>query len=93
LLHNIITKLRQEFAMTDLNPLEQFLGISVARNSKVLFLSQEQYATELLDHANMTHCNPCLTPVATNAKPSGKPMANPTEYHSIASALQYLTIT
>jgi hypothetical protein len=52
LLNIIITKLHHEFDMTDLGPLQHFLGISVARNSKGMFLSQEQYTTELLDHAN-----------------------------------------
>jgi hypothetical protein len=96
LLNKIISKLHSGLAMTDLGPLQHFLGISVTRNTRGLFLSQEQYATELLGRANMTNCNPCLTPATANSKPSitdGKPMANPTEYRSITGALQYLIIT
>jgi hypothetical protein len=95
LLNNIISKLHSEFAMTDLGPFQHFLGISVTQNSRGLLLSQEQYATELLDHANMTNCSPYLTPATANSKPSiidGKPMANPTKYRSITGAL-HLTIT
>jgi hypothetical protein len=96
LLNTIINKPHHEFDMTNLGPLRHFLGISVAQNSNGMFLSQEQYTTELLNHANMANCNPCLTPAATNSKPSitdGKPMTNPTKYHSITGALQYLIIT
>jgi hypothetical protein len=95
LLNNIISKLHSEFAMIDLGPFQHFLGISVTQNSRGLLLSQEQYATELLDHANMTNCSPYLTPATANSKPSiidGKPMANPTKYRSITGAL-HLTIT
>jgi hypothetical protein len=96
LLNTIIAKLRTEFSMSDLGPLQHFLGISVNRHSNGLFLSQEQYAADLLARANMANCNPCLTPAATTSKPSitdGNPMDNPTEYRSLAGALQYLTIT
>jgi hypothetical protein len=68
----------------------------VHRTPTGLFLCQEQYATDLLQHANMQNCNPCLTPVDTKSKPSltdGNPLANPTEYQSFAGALQYLTLT
>ncbi|WVZ92355.1 hypothetical protein U9M48_038428 [Paspalum notatum var. saurae] len=44
----------------------------------------------------MTYCNPCSTPVDTQAKLSedaGAPIADPTAYRSLAGALQYLTFT
>nr|GEV42419.1 ribonuclease H-like domain-containing protein [Tanacetum cinerariifolium] len=47
----IIRSLHQEFAMTDLGPLNYFLGISVTRDSSGLFLSQKKYAIEILDRA------------------------------------------
>lgn len=82
--------------MKDLGPLQHFLRISVTRSKSGLFLSQEQYALDLLDRANMSNCNPCATPVDTKAKLSataGNSLANPTEYRSLAGALQYLTLT
>jgi hypothetical protein len=85
LLNTIIHQLRFEFAMTDLGRLVHFLGISVQCTCDGLFLSQQQYASELLDHAHMSNCNPCLTPVDTKSKSSlsdGNPLSNPTEYHS-----------
>lgn len=40
---HIIAAFRAEFAMTDLGPLDHFLGVSVTKTNSGLFLSQEQY--------------------------------------------------
>ncbi|GKB41587.1 ribonuclease H-like domain-containing protein [Tanacetum coccineum] len=68
LLQQIIRSLHQEFAMTDLGPLNYFLGISVTRDSSGLFLSQKKYALEILDRAHMANCNPSRTPIDTESK-------------------------
>ncbi|GJR36987.1 ribonuclease H-like domain-containing protein [Tanacetum coccineum] len=68
LLQQIIRSLHQEFAMTDLGPLNYFLGISVTRDSSGLFLSQKKYAVEILDRAHMVNCNPSRTPIDTESK-------------------------
>ncbi|XP_048502909.1 uncharacterized mitochondrial protein AtMg00810-like [Beta vulgaris subsp. vulgaris] len=94
--NRIISLLRSEFAMTDLGPLSYFLGISVQRTSKHMFLSQRKYAEEFLARANMSSCNHSATPVDTKAKlsaSSGPPMKDPTLYRKLAGALQYLTFT
>jgi hypothetical protein len=68
----------------------------VTRNVDGLFLSQRQYATDLLHRAGMSDCHPVATPVDTQAKLSGydgDPLADATEYRSLAGALQYLTLT
>lgn len=73
-----------------------FLGIDVRRSRSGLFLSQRQYAVDLLQHAVMTECHPTATPADTKAKLSasdGPPVADATEYRSLADALQYLTLT
>nr|GEX36884.1 hypothetical protein [Tanacetum cinerariifolium] len=64
----IIISLHQEFAMTDLGPLNYFLGISVTRDSSGLFLSQKKYTIEILDKAHMDNCNPSRTPIYTESK-------------------------
>ena len=81
--------------MTDLGPLNYFLGISVTRNTSKMFLSQSKYATEVLERANMLNCNPCRTPVDTDSKlaADGALVSDPTMYRSLAGALQYLTFT
>ena len=44
--------------MTDLGDLHHFLGISATRSANGLFLSQQQYATEILDRDLMSNCKP-----------------------------------
>ncbi|GJZ98006.1 ribonuclease H-like domain-containing protein, partial [Tanacetum coccineum] len=95
LLQQIIRSLHQEFAMTDLGPLDYFMGILVTRDSSGLFLSQEKYAIEILDMAHMDNCNPSRTPIDTESKlgSDGDPVSGPTLYRSLAGSLQYLTFT
>uniref|UniRef100_A0ACD5VVJ9 Uncharacterized protein n=1 Tax=Avena sativa TaxID=4498 RepID=A0ACD5VVJ9_AVESA len=85
-----------EFAMKDLGPLHYFLGIRVRRTPRGFFLSQEQYAEEILQRAGMVQCKTATTPVDTLPKvaaDAGAPVADPSEYRSLAGALQYLTMT
>ena len=96
LLHSIIGRLNSEFAMTDLGALHHFLGISVTRSPDGLFFSQRQYALDLLQRYGMNDCHSTTTPVDCKFKISasdGPPVADPSEYKSIAGALQYLTLT
>ena len=70
--------------------------ISVTGSSDGLFLSQRQYAVDLLQRAGMAECHSTSTPVDTRAKLSatdGAPVADATQYRSLAGALQYLTLT
>ncbi|GJR40594.1 ribonuclease H-like domain-containing protein [Tanacetum coccineum] len=75
LMQRIISSLHAEFSMTDLGPLNYFLGISATRTTSGIFLSQTKYATEILERAHMLNCNPCRTPVDTEKKlgPEGSP--------------------
>ncbi|XP_071687953.1 uncharacterized mitochondrial protein AtMg00810-like [Rutidosis leptorrhynchoides] len=95
LLQRIISSLHKEFAMTDLGTLNYFLGIHATRNASGMFLSQRQYATEVIERAGMPTCHPCRTPVEPGAKLTshGPPVKDPTLYRSLAGALQYLTFT
>ncbi|GKE30628.1 ribonuclease H-like domain-containing protein, partial [Tanacetum coccineum] len=90
LMQRIISSLHAEFAMTDLGPLNYFLGISATRTTAGIFLSQTKYATEILERAQMLNCNPCRTPVDTEKKlgPEGSPVTDPTLYRSHDGALQ-----
>ncbi|GKA91778.1 ribonuclease H-like domain-containing protein [Tanacetum coccineum] len=95
LMQRIISSLHAKFAMTDLGPLNYFLGISATRTTADIFLSQTKYATKILERAHMLNYNPCRTPVDTEKKlgPEGSPVTDPTLYRSLAGALQYLTFT
>jgi hypothetical protein len=96
LLQHVIARLRDAFKVKDMGPVRHFLGINVRRNHAGFFLSQEQYAEELLDRAGMANCNTAPTPADTKPKPStteGQLINDPTTYRSIVGSLQYLTIT
>ncbi|GJW14911.1 ribonuclease H-like domain-containing protein [Tanacetum coccineum] len=54
--------------MTDLGPLNYFLGISAQRTSSGLFLSRTTYAREVLERVGMLNCNASNIPVATDSK-------------------------
>jgi len=90
LIRRVIDALMKEFAMKDLGPLHHFLGMAVHRRGDSLFLSQRQYALDILARHGMSDYKPCSTPVDTCAKTSaddGPSVADPTE------ALQHLTFT
>ncbi|GJT60264.1 retrovirus-related pol polyprotein from transposon TNT 1-94 [Tanacetum coccineum] len=92
LMQRIISSLHVEFAMTDLGPLNYFLGIFATRTTAGIFLSQTKYATEILERAQMLNYNPCRTLVDTkkNLGPEGSSVTNPTLYRSLARALHLL---
>jgi len=57
---------------------------------------QQQYMVEILEHAGMADCKPCSILVDLNLKLSavdGAPVLDPSDYRSLAGALQYLTFT
>nr|GEX40478.1 hypothetical protein [Tanacetum cinerariifolium] len=95
LLHQIIDSLDQEFSMTDLDSLYYFLGISVARDSSRMFLSQRKYATEIVERTHIGSCNPSRTPFDTESKLGADDdlVFDLTVYKSLAGALRYLTFT
>jgi hypothetical protein len=96
LLQQTISALKQEFTKKDLGALHHFLGVSVQHQADGLFLTQCQFALDILKRAGMVDCKPVLTPVDTQAKvstESGPPVADPTHFRSLALALQYLTFT
>lgn len=82
--------------MSDLGPPHHFLGINVTSTTAGLFLSQEQYALQILDRAGMLNCKPIPTPVDMHAKlpADASPLFHdPSLYRSLVGALQYITLT
>ncbi|GJU74540.1 ribonuclease H-like domain-containing protein [Tanacetum coccineum] len=95
LFQRIISSLHQEFDMKDLGAFNYFLGISITRDSRGMFLSQKKYAMELLERAHMANYNPTRSPVDTESKLGcdRDPVSDPSLYHSLVGGLQYLTFT
>jgi hypothetical protein len=95
-LQRLLDKLHSEFAMIDLGDLHYFLGMSVCRSPNGLFLSQRQYALDILECAGMTDCHSSPTPVDTSSNLSttdGDLLLDATDYRSLAGRLQYLRLT
>jgi hypothetical protein len=96
--NHIIEQLRHEFAIKDLGALRFVFGVQVTRDSRGFFLTQEQYAEEILERVGMSNCKPAPTPADTKPKLSitdGKLLKDKDAsfYWSITGALQYLTLT
>jgi hypothetical protein len=65
LLQHTISALKWELTMKDLEPLHHFLGVSVQHQAKGLFLTQRQFALNILERAGMVDYKLVLTPVDT----------------------------
>jgi histone deacetylase 1/2 len=94
----LLRDLNKNFAIKDLGDLHFFLGIEVKKTHNGLLLTQEKYATELLDKVGMLSCKPAPTPLSSSEQLSltdGTPLGSEdsTQYRSIVGALQYLTLT
>ena len=73
-----------------------FLGIVVTRHAGGLFLSQQKYATKIIERTDMSSCKPSPTVVDTKPKLSANsstPYVDPSHYRSLAGAIQYVTFT
>ncbi|GKV48803.1 hypothetical protein SLEP1_g55595 [Rubroshorea leprosula] len=96
LLSSVLSLLKKEFLMTDLGPLNYFLGVSATRNSDGIFLEQSKYVLDLLDHTGMSNCKSVATPLDSRKKlalTDGPRHSDPSGYRSIVGALQYFTFT
>jgi hypothetical protein len=96
ILRRTISALQREFTMKDLGPLHHFLGITVERRPDGMFLHQCTYTLDIIKRAAMADCKSCTTLVDLQAKltiDSGPPVQDPSQFRSIAGALQYLTFT
>jgi hypothetical protein len=67
-------ELSKSFAMKDLGPARQILGMKISRDRKNgrLWLSQESYIEKVLDRFNMSKAKPASSPLAGNLKLSSK---------------------
>ena len=94
LLQQLIDSLSVRFSMKDMGVPEYFLGIEMVTHQKGIFLHQKAYTEDILRQAQMFDCSPMPTPLpqrVENLDPSSFP--EPTYFRSLASKLQYLTIT
>ncbi|KAG8496407.1 hypothetical protein CXB51_009171 [Gossypium anomalum] len=92
-----VQQLHNEFALKDMGELYYFLGVEVSQSSSGnLHLSQQKYIRELLARSFMSHAKSVHTPMVSSSmfsKSEGEPLTDPTEYRSLAGALQYIVLT
>ena len=64
----------KSFAMKDMGPMKQILGMHIVRDrtKKLLWLSQEKYVKKVLQRFNMSDAKPVGSTLPTNCKLSGK---------------------
>jgi hypothetical protein len=96
--NKLLHKLGQEFALKDMGDLHYFLGIEVHKVNNRLILTQDKYASDLLQRVGMGNCKPVSTPLSTSEKLStfegiALGQHDTTQYRSIVGSLQYLTLT
>ncbi|OIT36790.1 abc transporter c family member 10 [Nicotiana attenuata] len=86
----------REFEMTDIGLMSYYLGIQVHQRKDEIFISQGEYAKEILKKFEMDNCNPVSTPVECGVKISKHgdgENVNPTFFKSLVGSLRYLTCT
>ncbi|KAK5776854.1 hypothetical protein PVK06_044819 [Gossypium arboreum] len=89
--------LHEEFSLKDMGDLHFFLGIEVTRSSTgSLHLCQAKYIRDILARASMATAKSVTTPMVSSSvmsKDDGECLVEPTEFRSLAGALQYVVLT
>ena len=85
--------------MKDLGHLNYFLGLEITHSTDGLYITQVNYASELLSRVGLTDSKIVDTPVEpvelnAHLTPSGgKPLSNLSLYRCLVGSLIYLTVT
>ncbi|GJR76433.1 retrovirus-related pol polyprotein from transposon TNT 1-94 [Tanacetum coccineum] len=85
--------MKNNFEMSMMGELKLFLGLQVHQSPRSIFISQSQYAIELLKKHGLDKCVSMSTPMATerlDADLHGTP-TDQTTYHRMIGGLMYLT--
>ncbi|XP_019182730.1 PREDICTED: uncharacterized protein LOC109177743 [Ipomoea nil] len=95
LVTHLVSKLSTAFKIRDLGELGFFLRIEAVKCSDGILFSQQRYMHDILKRAGMAECKPLSTPIPTSKLVTSSTVLHddPTQYKSLAGALQYLTIT
>lgn len=95
LIYALLEKLYAPFKIRDLGASSFFLGIEMVQTNDGPLLSQQQYMNDILKRVDMVDCKPLAAPIPMShpMDVSLEPFVDPTQYRSLAGALQYLTIT
>jgi hypothetical protein len=89
-------KLNMEFDMTDLGPIQRYLGVEFTRTPNGMFLFQHQYVLEMLSEFHMQNSKPEHVPLPPGIlllTDMNSPLVDPNEYCRIVGKLIFLTTT
>jgi hypothetical protein len=95
MLNRLIQLLSSKFKLRDLGAVHYFLGIEVQSTGMGLMLRLHKYMFDILTRAGMTSCKPVdtlVSPLKVIILPDNL-FSDPTRFHQIMGALQYLTFT
>jgi len=89
----LLTGSNSEFKLRDLGVIHYFLGIEVQSTAMGLMLRQHKYILDILTRVGMTFCKLIDTLISTfKATILPNPLfSDPTRFHQVVGALQYLT--
>lgn len=96
MIHDVKRALTEQFEMTDLGMLHDFLGLQIVQSSTRIFVYQQKYALDMLWCFDMLDCKPAPTPFqsgVTLSTPCTSPLVDPTLYRQLVGSLLYLTHT
>jgi hypothetical protein len=93
-----LQQLSASFPVKDLGPMNYFLGIKVASNSRGMLLTQHKYAQDILCRVHLENSKHVSTPLCVTghmSRDSGVPLSSKDVlvYHSTMGALHYITLT
>ncbi|XP_058185851.1 uncharacterized protein LOC131303080 [Rhododendron vialii] len=89
-------QMMQCYEMSDMGLLHHFLGIEIYQIEEGVFISQKQYAKNILKKFGMNGCKPVATPLIVNEKlmkEDGEKKVDATLYRHLVGKLLYLTVT
>lgn len=96
MLEEFKASMKQEFEMSDLGRMKYFLGIEVLQTNGGVFITQRQYAQDILQRFQMEDCNSTLNPIVPGSKLSkdeGGVQVDSTMFKQIVGSLMYLSAT
>lgn len=87
--------LKSEFKMSDLGPLNLFLGIKIDRTKDGMYLTQSQYILNILKRFGMENCNAASTPLELDPSQevNGECILGIKPYRELIGCLSYLSLT
>ncbi|XP_019179006.1 PREDICTED: uncharacterized protein LOC109174206 [Ipomoea nil] len=91
---DLVEVMKEEFEMSMVGQLTYFLGLQVKQSSEGYFISQENYAKNLVKKFDLELCKTPRTPISTSTKLSkddAGPSVYSTVYRSLIGSLLYLT--